>query len=272
MEALGLTVPERNSVSLFERTAARKRAQNRTAQTARKIRLALDEVRRKYRYRRLPPDHTRLLVIHPPRNGPDELYVELTEVPLRDLGTKVNYEALSYDWGGGSDLKPIYVRTQAEVNSEIHGDWEDSLAAAKHRSLQMIAKDVLLRKLHIKTNLYSALRHLRLNTRPVTLWVDALCIDQSDSLEPGQQVAKMVDIYSRASRVVVWLGDEEPQSRRAIEFIQDITDAEDIDSILSDHSKVESWGDLMYLMQNPWFSRRLVSAHGHAKTEFYLLF
>ncbi|CAK3785712.1 Hypothetical predicted protein [Lecanosticta acicola] len=258
MDASHLSVPERSTVSLIERTAARKRAQNGPAQTARKIRLVLDEVRRRYRYRRLDTSHTRLLVIHPPRSGPDELYVELIPVAFTDLGAKVKYEALSYHWGGESDLRPIYVRTEADDNAKVHDEWEESPASAKHRSLQMIAKDVLLKKLHVKANLYSALRHLRLNTRPVLLWVDALCIDQSDSQELGLQVARMVEIYSSASRVVTWLGDDDPRSRSAVEFIQDVTDADDIDEILTNPSSVKRWADLAYLMQNPWFSRRWV--------------
>lgn len=39
------------------------------------------------------------------------------------------------------------------------------------------------------------------------LWIDAICINQSDIKEREEQVARMAHIYKRARRVVVWLGD-----------------------------------------------------------------
>ncbi|KAM6513796.1 hypothetical protein FALCPG4_015009 [Fusarium falciforme] len=38
------------------------------------------------------------------------------------------------------------------------------------------------------------------------LWIDALCINQNDERERSQQVSMMDEIYSRASRVLIWLG------------------------------------------------------------------
>ncbi|KAI1270093.1 heterokaryon incompatibility protein-domain-containing protein [Xylariaceae sp. FL1019] len=42
------------------------------------------------------------------------------------------------------------------------------------------------------------------------IWVDALCIDQSNLLERNQQVAMMDTIYSDAAIVIVWLGELRP--------------------------------------------------------------
>jgi len=39
------------------------------------------------------------------------------------------------------------------------------------------------------------------------MWIDALCIDQADLQEKGHQVAHMGQIFRRADRVVIWLGD-----------------------------------------------------------------
>jgi hypothetical protein len=41
------------------------------------------------------------------------------------------------------------------------------------------------------------------------LWIDAICINQNDSLERNAQVRQMRHIYSSARRVLVWLGDDD---------------------------------------------------------------
>ena len=40
------------------------------------------------------------------------------------------------------------------------------------------------------------------------LWIDYLCIDQSDVEERSLQVRIMGDVFSRAARVIIWLGEE----------------------------------------------------------------
>ncbi|RYN72974.1 hypothetical protein AA0117_g8143 [Alternaria alternata] len=41
------------------------------------------------------------------------------------------------------------------------------------------------------------------------LWIDALCIDQSNNSERSHQVQQMGHIFSRAVKVISWLGDDE---------------------------------------------------------------
>lgn len=67
----------------------------------------------------------------------------------------------------------------------------------------------------VTPNLHDALFHIRgklAQLKPVPLWVDAVCINQEDWDERAQQVAKMADIYSRASTVLFWLGPVEERS------------------------------------------------------------
>ncbi|CAH0030156.1 unnamed protein product [Clonostachys rhizophaga] len=59
---------------------------------------------------------------------------------------------------------------------------------------------------HITKNLAIALEHLRDVHQEITLWVDALCIDQRNDQEKSDQVSRMRDIYKRAESVRVWLG------------------------------------------------------------------
>ena len=48
------------------------------------------------------------------------------------------------------------------------------------------------------------------------LWIDALCINQSDIPERNQQVALMADIYSKATAVNVWLGSDQQEDARPV--------------------------------------------------------
>ncbi|KAF2825343.1 HET-domain-containing protein [Ophiobolus disseminans] len=44
--------------------------------------------------------------------------------------------------------------------------------------------------------------------RGVSLWIDALCIDQSNIAERNHQVQQMEWIYSNAFRVISWMGNK----------------------------------------------------------------
>lgn len=72
-------------------------------------------------------------------------------------------------------------------------------------------------------NLYLALRRLRGqiktnegNAGSRTLWVDAVCINQKDAIEKRRQVQLMGDIYSQATRGLLWLGEEPDKPQRMI--------------------------------------------------------
>ncbi len=64
-----------------------------------------------------------------------------------------------------------------------------------------------------------ALTHLRLESQPRLLWIDALCIHQNDTLERNHQVNQMGGIYSQARRVVAWLGPKDSSSRTAFRLL-----------------------------------------------------
>ncbi|OBT93614.2 hypothetical protein VE01_08081 [Pseudogymnoascus verrucosus] len=71
----------------------------------------------------------------------------------------------------------------------------------------------------VTENLENALRHVRLPDKTITLWVDALCINQSDELEKSEQVGQMHEIYSRAASVLAWLGPAAGYSDIAMAWI-----------------------------------------------------
>ncbi|KAH8725333.1 heterokaryon incompatibility protein-domain-containing protein, partial [Phaeosphaeriaceae sp. PMI808] len=111
----------------------------------------------------------RLLILRP-GSFDDPIHCQLKQV---SLSAEHAYDALSYVWGNASDTSPI------------------SLNGTPH---------------HITKNLEIALRYLRHRESPKVLWVDAICINQSDINERNHQVQQMADIYSQAQRVIGWLG------------------------------------------------------------------
>ena len=51
------------------------------------------------------------------------------------------------------------------------------------------------------------------------LWIDAICIDQSNNVERAAQVRLMREVYASACKMIVWLESETPKYEEAIDFI-----------------------------------------------------
>ncbi|KAH7389958.1 heterokaryon incompatibility protein-domain-containing protein [Pyrenochaeta sp. MPI-SDFR-AT-0127] len=98
---------------------------------------------------------------------------ELFDAWLDDKDSIIEYDALSYRW------EDEFKSSEIEVNE---------------------------RKMLVTENLSLALLRLRYRDRDRILWVDAICINQSNDMEKGHQVQQMASIYKRAEQVVVWLG------------------------------------------------------------------
>ena len=89
--------------------------------------------------------------------------------------TREHYDAISYCWGDPRHLSPVFC-----ADSVI---W-------------------------ITDNLYNALYRLRQRSQARLLWIDAICINQSDVDEKSWQVQMMAEIYQNADRVLIWLGED----------------------------------------------------------------
>ena len=137
-----------------------------------------------YQYSPLPTtDKTiRLLCIPPEEQISKPLVCQMRQVRLID---KPEYAALSYTWGA-----PIF---------DHH----------------LICDG---RRLAITAHLDAALRRFRTTTW-WTLWVDALCIDQSNIPERSYQVSIMKHIYSQALRTFVYLGESSPRDLEALKLM-----------------------------------------------------
>lgn len=71
----------------------------------------------------------------------------------------------------------------------------------------------------VTLNLEAALRHIRKSSHAITLWVDAICINQNDVAEKNHQVEMMREIFSGAELVIAWLGSASEDSDLALEML-----------------------------------------------------
>ena len=157
------------------------------------IRKALNVMRKKSRARSLPCERYqyralqastsfRLLRIEPGQ-GDDCIFCTLEEVKADDSSI---YSAISYVWG-----QPIFSKRIYCDNGFID----------------------------VTANAFAALRRLRRKDNDVYTWIDAICINQHDRSERSQQVLLMSSIYSQASEVIIWLGENSKPYMKAIDVV-----------------------------------------------------
>lgn len=183
-----------------------------------------------YEYQRLPNALAiRLLTLHP---GKFKRPIQISLEP-HDLfeAVELGYEALSYAWGDGSKTMPIFSKGSVICVTE---------------------------------NLYTALQYLRHEEEPRRLWIDAVCIDQSDLGERSIQVQLMRYVYPGACRVLAWLGDEDRSSKVAFSTIEkwaEATPGEMITEAIHEgastyyNTLTARTNSLVDLFKRPWFHR-----------------
>ena len=74
--------------------------------------------------------------------------------------------------------------------------------------------------LEITENCHQALWHIQKRFGAVTVWVDSICINQTDDDEKTGQIALMGEVYSLAGSVYVWLGLAADDSDNAMDFLK----------------------------------------------------
>ncbi|KAI0165110.1 HET-domain-containing protein [Hypoxylon sp. FL1284] len=134
-----------------------------------------------------------------PGNFKDDITVHISIADF-DKDKAPEYEALSYAWGSEDDPELIQIKTEG-----------NNITCPVTR------------------NLATALRHLRKADAPRVMWIDAICIDQSDRAEKSHQVERMGEIYQLAKRVVAFLGPEENDSSHGMDMMRYIRSQAEVD-------------------------------------------
>lgn len=114
------------------------------------------------------------------------------------------------------------------------------------------------------------LRRLRQEDRPRRLWIDSICINQDDHAEKSIQVTRMASIYSSCAGLIIWLGEEDKSTERAMEMLGILERV--VDLAWSTSKEIEPnlqvlqesglpdmqdsrWLDIQILFHNRWFTR-----------------
>ncbi|KAN0096106.1 HET domain containing protein [Hyaloscypha variabilis] len=134
----------------------------------------------KFSYRPLEESNgIRLIHLLPASSAEAEVRCELIHTTLSNC-TDIyeHYTALSYVWGDLIHAKTIWL--------------DETPILVTH-------------------NLFSALRDLRSDSRPLRIWADAICINQQDDDEKLRKISMMGKIYSLADHTVIYLDLLNPQ-------------------------------------------------------------
>jgi hypothetical protein len=141
----------------------------------------------KDRYAYVPLDpvakEIRLIVLHASEDPNETVKIHLAHAPMK---TDVGYQAISYTWGKNEATKDIIVTGQLFAVTE---------------------------------SLERFLRVIRGPKNPVVLWIDAICIDQSNIFERDRQLPRMAAIYDTAAFVLASLGDMDKDAELAMRLI-----------------------------------------------------
>lgn len=226
-----------------------------------------------YIYEPLDYDKAQIRVVHLPpaldESEPIRISLHKVTIPRSCLGTslesnleaidlaseesdvkKPDFIALSYVWGSPDDPQGVIIEPAPEGANTIS----------------------------ITRNLDVALRNMRLKSKVVVVWIDAICIDQGNLEERSHQVAFMDRIYTIARGTLVWLGPEEDDSHHAmellgyvgerVEYIQDFSVKRHLDApprkpnepILESLTEELPYGEkdlciLITFFERPWFTR-----------------
>jgi hypothetical protein len=189
-----------------------------------------------FTYTPLAPGTIRLLVPDPLNQSSGHAWILKTV----QLDPVLHFDALSYTWGPQDSTFSI------ALNGQL---------------------------MHVHHNLHTALPHLALrgtsqSRRPI--WIDAICINQSDEQEKTEQIGHMNKTYQRAETVWVWLGlaaeqEKVPEAITLLNYIayagnktqedwprigRDVTDALGVGGL-----DPCIWTAALHLMQNTWYRR-----------------
>ncbi|PVH85219.1 HET-domain-containing protein, partial [Cadophora sp. DSE1049] len=167
------------------------------------------------------PDTIRLINVLPSKAADNDKNLECI-FSVVSLADNPDFVALSYTWGDSAFTKTL-----------------------------VCGEGVL----HITKNLHAALLQFRRPDRPLAIWADAVCINQSDDAEKSLQIPLMADIYGQATEVMIWLGEETEGTTDVMLYLNRIGQNPENDALWKDLIKDPNLDKTDLVWTRPWFSR-----------------
>ena len=165
----------------------------------------------------------RLLCVQQPQHPNDNSGIHVTLQPV-SYEDKPNYLALSYTWGPEQPTRTIFVDGA---------------------------------RFTVRENLYHFLDRFRHDAKGMegeAIWIDQICINQDDISERNNQVGRMRDVYSHASKVIVWLGKGSELGLAAVDLFRRTAELQKLDKsgVKMDEEDLEK---MRAFLRNPYFMR-----------------
>ena len=139
------------------------------------------------------------------------------------------YTAISYFWG---DSRPVC-----------------GIEVASGGSLPLSKTLLGLLKALTSNTLSSSHSNKRL-----TIWVDALCINQKDPVEKASQVLQLGEVYTIAKDVLVWLGPATVITKRAFNYMRSKGSLARANN-LEEEDDLDGLFNVFRVLRRPWFKR-----------------
>ena len=176
-----------------------------------------------YQYKELDSTRNEIRLLRVQPGWLSEISCEIISTSLDDPEP---YTAISYAWGDPEDTRTITIHEHA---------------------------------FPVTYSLYLALRRLRGAQEPITIWADAVCINQQDVRERNHQVQAMRKIYRKAHGVAVWLGPESSNSGQAVSLLYMLREGKNspttIRSIIQSPSNRHHFEALLALFEREYWNR-----------------
>jgi hypothetical protein len=191
-----------------------------------------------YKYRAMPDPSTwiRLLEILPAVDPDTMIRCRLFETKLANAPP---YAALSYSWGDNLERSVITIGGHAfyVIKNQL----------------------ILLRGMRS-----------RIEDANPAIWLDALCIDQTDPVERSAQVTIMGTVFAQAREIVVGLSDGDDSHDKGVHLLADLAnsispltrpnpttqDTESAKHMILEIDRSGNWHHILEIFRNPWWSRR----------------
>lgn len=160
--------------------------------TARSMAIPLHEIlsstEELYRSLPLPGRSIRVLRLNRLKRGQTDAEPLRCQLKIVHLDKRPRFDCLSYVWGSGLPGEHMLKCGSCDIP--------------------------------IGVNLHAVLVQLRRQFGDITIWIDAVCIDQQNDEEKNRQIPLMGEVYSLAQRVYVWLGSGTEESDLAMDWIR----------------------------------------------------